>query len=112
MTVKRLSDLCRLTSVTISIPEKEITEVYCCDLLSTVIGKAPTGCAWITVIANINSVAVASLADIGVIIFADGIKPDNTVILKAKENNINILLSNDSIFNTALSVYDTLKTIN
>lgn len=43
--------------------EREITRVFCCDLLSVAMGKAPAGCAWVTVMANINTLAVASLTD-------------------------------------------------
>jgi hypothetical protein len=89
--------------------ERNINGVYCCDLLSVVMGKAPADCAWVTVMANINAVAVASLAEIGVIVFADGVKPEAMVIEKAKENNINILLSNDNIFDTALKIYEALE---
>ena len=29
--------------------EREITRAFCCDLLSVAMGKAPAGCAWVTV---------------------------------------------------------------
>jgi hypothetical protein len=88
---------------------RDISGVYCCDLLSVVMGKAPADCAWVTVMANVNAVAVASLAEIGVIVFADGVKPDDLVVQKAKENNISIALSKDNIFDTALKIYEALK---
>ncbi|MBR6607174.1 MAG: hypothetical protein IKK98_00700, partial [Oscillospiraceae bacterium] len=43
--------------------EKEADKVFCCDLLSFVMGRAPADCAWITVMGNVNSIAVAVLAD-------------------------------------------------
>ena len=36
---------------------------FCCDLLSVAMGKAPAGCAWVTVMGNMNTLAVATLAD-------------------------------------------------
>ena len=33
--------------------EREIGKVFCCDLLSIAMGKAPEGCAWVTVMGNI-----------------------------------------------------------
>ena len=35
--------------------ERDITGPFCCDLLSVAMGKAPAGCAWVTVMANINT---------------------------------------------------------
>ena len=37
--------------------------VYCCDLLSIVMGRAPANSLWVTVMGNVNAMAVASLAD-------------------------------------------------
>lgn len=84
--------------------DAEISSVYCCDLLSIVMGKAPAGAAWVTVMGNINSVAVASLTEVGAIILADGVKPDENALKKAEENGINILLSGEPIFDTALKI--------
>lgn len=109
MKLKDLALLNGLDAASLCDENKEISNVYCCDLLSVVMGKAPANSAWVTVMANINAVAVASLAEIGVIIFADGVKPENDVILKAKENNINILMSEKNVFDTALLVYEAIK---
>ena len=46
--------------------DREITGGYCGDLLSWVMGRAKADDAWITIMTNINFVAVASLADTGV----------------------------------------------
>ena len=86
-------------------PENEITCTYCCDLLSIVMGKAPVGSAWVTVMGNMNSVAVASLAEIGAIVLADGVKPDENAVKRAEENGINIYLSQKPVFDTALEIY-------
>jgi hypothetical protein len=43
--------------------EKEITGGYTGDLLSWVMGRASCGNAWITIMSNINIIAVASLLD-------------------------------------------------
>ena len=45
-------------------------------------GKAPAGCAWITVMGNVNSIAVATLADISCIILADSVELDKPVYQK------------------------------
>ena len=61
MTVKDLLKNESFSAVNIENEQREIKSVYCCDLLSIVMGKAPADCAWVTVMGNIN--AVASNAD-------------------------------------------------
>lgn len=88
---------------------KKVSSVYCCDLLSFVMGRAKSEAAWVTVMGNINSAAVAMLADISVIILADNVKPDENLLSKAKEENITIALSKLPIFETSLKIYEELK---
>lgn len=109
MKAKELLEKCGLKSSVVGAPDNEITCAYCCDLLSIVMGKAPAGCAWITVMGNMNSVAVASLAEIGAIILADGIKPDANAIKRAEENGINIYLSEEPVFDTALKIHEAIS---
>ncbi len=109
MTAKELATVCGLDTAVLGNPDSKIEKVYCCDLLSIVMGRAPANSAWVTVMANINSVAVASLAEIGVIVLADSVKPDQNVIEKAEENGINILLSTEPVFETAVKVYKAIN---
>lgn len=109
MTAKELSTALNLKIAVEGAPEKQISTVYCCDLLSIVMGRAPADSAWVTVMGNMNSVAVASLAEIGAIILADGVKPDDNAIKRAEENGINIFLSEEPVFDTALKIYGAIK---
>ncbi|MGN0660906.1 MAG: hypothetical protein ACI4JX_04225 [Oscillospiraceae bacterium] len=88
--------------------QREVQCVYTCDLLSVVMGKAPSSCAWVTVMSNINSVAVAALADISVIVLAGGASPDEAAVEKARLEGINMLLSDKPIFETALEIHGLL----
>lgn len=108
MTVSELIEACDLQAVNLGDPAVEISGVYSCDLLSIVMSKAFAGCAWITVMGNMNAVAVASLAEIGVIVLADGAKPDPNAIKKAEENGVNILVSDRPVFDTALAIHKAL----
>ena len=45
--------------------DRSITKPFCCDLLSIAMGRAPAGCVWVTVMGNLNTLAVAALADSG-----------------------------------------------
>ena len=45
---------------------------YAGDLLSWVMGNAPAGCVWFTVMTNVNVIAVAHLADAACVIVTEG----------------------------------------
>ena len=86
-------------------PEREITVPYCCDLLSIAMGKMPAGAAWVTVMGNINTLAVAALADAACIILAEGSSLDEPAGMKAKEQGVTVLLTELPIFDAALAIY-------
>lgn len=81
--------------------EREVTEGYCGDLLSEVMGNAPAGCAWMTVQGHQNIVAVALLREMAAIIITGGRKPDAETIQKADLEGIPILQWPDSSFRLA-----------
>ena len=85
---------------------KEISTPFCCDLLSIAMSKAPANCAWITIMGNINTLAVASLTDCACIIIAEGIIPDNIMLEKAGMEGITILSTQLPIFNASLEIYN------
>lgn len=89
--------------------EREITVPFCCDLLSVAMGKAPAGCAWVTVMGNMNTLAVASLTDAACVIMAEGCTLDETAAAKAKAQGITVLKTDLPIFEAALAVYRKLS---
>lgn len=78
--------------------DREITGGYCCDFLSFVIGKAKENDAWITVIGNLNTIAVASLADVGCIILAENSPLDDDAKVKANDENIPVIRCENTAF--------------
>lgn len=88
----------------ISMPdgEREINGGYIGDLLSWVMGRAKADCGWITIMSNINIVAVASLADVSCIILAEGVTLDETVTETAKAKEVNILSTKLPAYEAAL----------
>lgn len=70
---------------------RPIESVYCADLLSWAMGRAPENSAWCTVMGNVNAVAVASLADVAVIVLCEGAVLDEDALNKAKDQGINIV---------------------
>ena len=60
-----------------------IRDRFCCDLLSFVMGRAPADCAWITVMGNVNAIAVAVLADTACIVLAENAALDGEACTRA-----------------------------
>lgn len=85
--------------------ERALTTPFCCDLLSIAMGKAPEGCAWVTVMGNINTLAVAVLTEAGCIILAEGAALDEAAKKKAGEQGITVFKTEQPVFEAALSVY-------
>ena len=64
MTVRELADTGNYQVINLGDGERKIGKVFCCDLLSIAMGRAPADCAWVTVMGNVNTIAVATLADV------------------------------------------------
>ena len=84
--------------------DREIDGVYIGDLLSWVMGRAKCDNAWITIMSNVNILAVASLADTSCIVLAEGVTLEEEVIKTALEKEINILKTDMNIYNTAITL--------
>lgn len=88
---------------------RNISKPFCCDLLSIAMGRAPADCAWITVMGNVNTLAVAVLADVSCIILAEGMSLDDAAREKAKSQGITVLKTDLPIFDAALEVFKYLN---
>lgn len=86
-------------------PGREISRVFCCDLLSIAMGKAPADGVWVTVMGNRNTLAVASLTDTACIVLAEGVSLDEATLKKAREEGIAVLSTDLPVFDAALKVY-------
>ncbi|HOB36349.1 MAG TPA: hypothetical protein PKX71_01915 [Candidatus Avimonas sp.] len=98
MTVSELAKKLGLEIITMTDPEREITGGYVCDFLSFVIGRANPGDVWITVVGNINTVAVSLLAGAACVILAENSPIDSQAAEKAKAEGVTILRSGKSSF--------------
>ena len=72
-------------------PEREIKGFYACDLLSWAISHANEGDLWVTVMNNINILAVAALVDVSCIVIPEDIEIPDTLVEKAKEREVTLL---------------------
>lgn len=88
--------------------DREITTPFCCDLLSIAMGRAPAGCAWVTVMGNMNTLAVAALTDAACIIMAEGTMLDEVAMKKAQMQEITVLATELPVFEAALQIWQKL----
>ena len=109
MTVKELVDrqIFRVVNLGEEL-DREVTKVFCCDLLSIAMGRAPADGAWVTVMGNVNTIAVATLADVSCVIMAEGAALDEVARARAKEQGVTVLATEEPVFEAALKVYQEL----
>ena len=84
--------------------DREITGCYSGDLLSWVMSKAKDGDVWLTVMGNINAIAVAVLCDCACIVLTDKAALDDDARLKAESMSIPVLQSEKSTFDLAVEI--------
>ncbi len=82
-----------------------IIDGYVSDLLSDVIAHANENMAWITIQTHKNLVAIASLKELACIIITNDNKPADDLIEAAKQENIPIISTSMSSFETAGKLY-------
>lgn len=84
--------------------EREITGgIYCCDLLSIVMGRAPAGSLWITVMGNVNTMAVSTLADTACVVVAENMPLDEAALAGAIKGNVTVLQTKLPVFEAAMA---------
>ena len=91
MTVAELADALGAKVTCLPNGEREVVGGYVGDLLSWVMGRAPADCAWVTIMSNLNVIAVASLADVACVILSEDVEPDADALAKAQKEGINLL---------------------
>lgn len=84
--------------------DDEVSSVFCCDLLSVAMGKAPAGGAWVTVMGNVNTLAVATLTETALIVLAEGSCLDEPAVARASQQGITVLKSEKPVYETAKDI--------
>lgn len=85
--------------------DRQVTGCYIGDLLSWVMGRANEGDAWLTIMGNINAVAVATLADVACIILTENASLDAEAKTKAEQQGVVILQTEANSYSTAIALY-------
>ena len=101
MTVNELSEALSLKGLVVPNGSREFSGAYIGDLLSWVMGRAQSDNVWITIMSNINIVAVATLADVACIILAEDVVPDAKVLETALQKGVNIFTTCKTAFEIA-----------
>lgn len=109
MTVSELESKLNLTVLCEGDLTRKVTGGYCGDLLSWVMGRAKEGDAWITVMGNINSIAVAVLSDVACIVLAENSTFDSDALERAKIQNITVFRSDYDQYTLAVKLSKLLK---
>lgn len=104
MTVNDLLKCEGFGSAVIPDPDREISGVYIGDLLSWVMGRAKSGDAWITIMSNVNVLAVATLTDCACVILSEGVELSSEILETARQKQINIICTSKSSYEAALAI--------
>ena len=104
MTVYDLSKSGQFNVLCMPEPEREINGAYVGDLLSWVMGRAQADNVWITIMSNMNVIAVASLSDVSCVLLAEDVSLDDEILNTAKQKGINILSTPLAAFETAVQI--------
>ena len=104
MTVGELAKQPDFAAVNLPYADREILGGYAGDLLSWVMGRASEGDAWVTIMSNVNIVAVSTLADPACIVLSEGVQPDEETLVRAKQQGINILSTTLDTFDACVRI--------
>ncbi len=83
----------------------EVTQGYCSDMLSDVIGNAAEGGLWLTIQKHQNIVAVGVMKSLAGIVLVKDREPEENTVARAREENLPLLVSSLSSFELAGRMY-------
>ena len=109
MRVQQLTEQLSLTVFHLGDPDRQVTGGYCGDLLSWVMGRAKAGDAWMTVMGNVNAVAVAVLADVACILLVEDAALDEDARRRADMEEVSVLRSGRTAYELAAALERVLQ---
>lgn len=98
MTVKQLAESFGYRVLCMPDENREVVGGYAGDLLSWVMGRLEADNAWVTIMSNVNIVAVATLADPSCIILSEGVVLEEDVLSRAIQQGVNVLSTDKTTF--------------
>ncbi|MDR2111470.1 MAG: hypothetical protein LBP32_09215 [Spirochaetaceae bacterium] len=109
MTIREAAGALGAEIVQDAFEDAELTGAYTSDLLSDVMANARDGGALITIQAHKNTVAVATLVNITVIIICNARPVPEDMIESAKDEGIAILRTRENQFTVSGRLYESLE---
>lgn len=109
ITVQTLIDALPLSVFHLDDPDRPVEGGYCGDLLSWVMGRAQSGNVWLTVMGNLNAIAVAALADVSGIVLCEDSALDPDAKKRAGMQGIPVYGCSPNLYQTAVSVYEQIS---
>ena len=106
MTVQELLDRHGFTALSLPDPDREVSGCYIGDLLSWVMGRAGSDNVWLTIMTNINTVAVASLTDVALVLLTENVQPEPEILAAAKAKGVNVASTEKPTFEAAVLLRD------
>lgn len=103
MTVKEWATSSSFT-VLCEATDRPVLGGYCGDLLSWAMSRAPADAAWMTVMGNVNAVAVAVLTEVACIVLCEGAVLDETAAQKAREQDVWVLATDKTAYEVAAAL--------
>lgn len=108
MKVKDLAEKLNYECLVAEGNEEEILDAYTSDLLSDVMGNSPEDSVLITIQAHKNTVAVASLANINVLLICNNRPAPEDMLKSAEEEGISVYRTKDNQFTASWKVHELL----
>ncbi|MDR2742409.1 MAG: hypothetical protein LBB98_09700 [Treponema sp.] len=94
-----------------TLEDVELTEAYTSDLLSDVMANARDGGALITIQAHKNTVAVATLVNISLIVVCNSRPIPEDMISAAREEGVAIIRTRENQFTVSGKLYEFMKAV-
>ena len=106
MKTHAVAEILGLRTAAGSIPE-EFAGVYAGDLLSRAMSHVTEGDLWITIMSNVNVIAVASLTEAAAVILAEGVTMDPEVLAAAEAKGICVLMCDKTVYEICRDIAST-----
>ena len=104
MKIKDLAEKLNLKVLTPYDEDREISGCYSGDLLSWVMSRAKEGDVWLTVMGNVNAVAVAVLTECACIVLTENASLDEQAKIKAEMQGVCFLQSDKNAYELSVEI--------
>ena len=106
-----LNDICRATGATLVCGETDCdcSGVYVGDLLSRAMSHVQSGDLWVTIMSNVNVVAVASLTEPAAVLLAEAVELQPEALTAAAENRITVYSSDNTVYELCVMISEVQK---